>query len=446
MLANPLVSVSDLFSQEHGVHALLPFVARCFPGTPVLAVALGARSRRSDWDKLAATLAPLLTEHTLLIQSTDFSHYLDPVQARLHDQQTLRALASDSPALVAQLKQPANIDSVAAQYIQLKLQREIYGARPTVSANRNSQHYIAAPLLVTTSYIVQFYSPETLALPGAEHYFFAGDTFFGRYLRQRLDNPAWRKELVARVRHITGGASLIVNLEGVLLRHCPHHLGVYELGMPLASSLSTLRELNVVAVSVANNHSHDFGTAEYKRMRRALKNRGIVVIENKKVADFGEFRLAAATDVENRGEPKTDRLQKRDIASIKSCRSSQPLFAFLHFGEEYSREPSARVLAISAQLEAQGVSLVLGSHTHTSGQLECGLNNCRAWALGNFVFDQLDPRVSGSLLEVTFFEQDTYFLRLHPLGNLYAAIPIGNPASAPGSDVRALPSANSKSP
>jgi len=40
---------------------------------------------------------------------------------------------------------------------------------------------------------------------------------------------------------------------------------------------------------------------------------------------------------------------------------------------------------------------------------------CQVFSLGNFLFDQEGPRVSGMLLEAVFFPQGTYFLKVHPL-------------------------------
>jgi hypothetical protein len=39
--------------------------------------------------------------------------------------------------------------------------------------------------------------------------------------------------------------------------------------------------------------------------------------------------------------------------------------------------------------------------------------------LGNFIFDQSGPNISGAVLEVLFFPQGTYFLRWLPVGNLF---------------------------
>jgi poly-gamma-glutamate synthesis protein (capsule biosynthesis protein) len=92
----PLVSESALFSHEHGVQAVLPFAAHFFHGVPVLAIVCGIRTGITEWRALAAALEPLLDDDTLLIQSTDFSHYLSAGEAARRDTETLRVL---SPAI-----------------------------------------------------------------------------------------------------------------------------------------------------------------------------------------------------------------------------------------------------------------------------------------------------------------------------------------------------------
>lgn len=416
---NPLVSASNLFSHEHGVRALLPFVAHYFPRALVVAVALHRDSQPSQWDSLAQTLAPLLTSDTLVLQSTDFSHYLPWQKARQYDQETLRVLSLGDPAGVAGLKQPQHLDSRGAQYLQLRLQKQVYQAKPVVVASRNSQEYSAQPLDSTTSYLVQVYSPENLPVQGVQRFFFAGDTFFGRYLAGKLARGTWREGLVKRVRQLTGGAPLIVNLEGVMKAECPSDPGPLKLCMAAAPALDTLRDLNVAAVSLANNHTHDFGESSYRTMQRLLADAGTIILENGAVKDMGPFHLAAATDLDNRQEPLRALLTDADLRRFAAMPPDKPRFAFLHWGQEYTGAPGPREQALAARLKAGGVELVIGSHPHRAGALTGDQWHCLAYSLGNFIFDQRRPEVSGALLEVMFFPQGTYFLRLHPLGNLY---------------------------
>ncbi|RJR48405.1 MAG: AmmeMemoRadiSam system protein B [Deltaproteobacteria bacterium] len=430
LLNNPLVNESGLFSHEHGVRALLPFIVHYFPQAAIVPIAIRGNSRPADWDSLARTLTPLLTPETLLVQSTDFSHYLTPAQARRMDQETLRVLSGGDPRQVLSLNEPDHLDSRGCQYLQLLLQRRIFGAGPTVIANRNSQGYTSEPVNKTTSYIVQLYSADALPVKGTQSYFFGGDTFCGRFVAQRLATPASRDALIRQVLKITGGNPLILNLEGVLTEKCPESPGPYTLCMKAPLTLPLLRTLHVRAVSLANNHSHDLGENSYQEMCRRLAGQGIACLENRGVLDLGPFYLAGFTDVDNQAEQKTARLTREDLAGLDRLKKDKPLFALLHWGREFADTAGPREKALAALLEAKGVEVVIGCHSHRVSTLEGTRKSCRVFSLGNFLFDQYQPPVSGMLVEAVFFPQDTYFLKVHPLKNLYHLRPSAGKACA----------------
>ncbi|MFH1114928.1 MAG: CapA family protein [Pseudomonadota bacterium] len=323
------------------------------------------------------------------------------------------------PEFVKSLKQPENLDSKAAQYLQLRLQKEIFRARPTVTANRNSQEYFADPIAKTTSYIVQVYSPEPLQVEAAEHYWFAGDTFFGRYVEKSLLDSKGRHKLVEDVLRTTGGEKLIVNLEGVVAKECPENPGLYKLCMKTDVTVQTLKALNVTAVNLANNHNRDEGNEAYTEMKRLLTNCGITVLENRSITDFGRFRLAALTDVDNSEKEKYAVLRQHDLVELESCPRDKPIFAFVHWGREYSGRPGPRETALGSALHGSGAELIIGCHSHKSGKLSCQLGSCGIFSLGNFIFDQIGAQVSGQLLHVMFFPQGTYFLKAVDIENFY---------------------------
>jgi AmmeMemoRadiSam system protein B len=418
LLKNPLVSESSLFSQEHGIQALLPFVAHYCPQAQIVPLAIRRRSDPAEWDSLAESLAPLLGPGTLVVQSTDFSHYLPPKEARRRDQDILRVLSLGDPKGVLALTEPAHLDSRACQYLQLRLQRKVFRAGPTVLANRNSQEYTAAPLVKTTSYIVQLYSAEPLGLDSTKSYFFGGDTFFGRGVAKRLAYPERRQALVQQVREITRGRPLVANLEGVLTGKPPDPVGPYTLWMEDALSLPILKDLNIRAVSLANNHSLDLGEEPYREMVRSLSQQGIACLEQGRVLDLGDFYLAGFTDLNNQSEAKAGRLTREDLKCLGQVKKDKPLFAFLHWGLEFARQAGPREESLAGLLEDMGVEVVIGCHAHRAGSLEGNRKSCRVFSLGNFIFDQDRTRTSGILLEAVFFPQGTYFLRVHPVDPL----------------------------
>jgi poly-gamma-glutamate synthesis protein (capsule biosynthesis protein) len=422
LLASPLVAPSNLFAQEHGIQALTPFLARFFPGAGLVAVAIRKTATPAQWDELAAALTPLLDEKTLLVQSTDFSHYLSPAQATRMDQQTLRLLADPDPKALLQLDQPGHVDCRGALYLQRKLQQDVYRATPTTVTNRNSQAYSKTPITRSTSYMVQYYSPDPASLPGPNRFVFAGDTFLGRFMARLLARPGKRRELVTLVREATGGAPMVVNLEGVLNRRCPKHPGPYTLCMDEAATLDLLRKLHVAAVGLANNHVLDCGPAALGRMKRTLGRAGIAGIVAGTIRDLGPFQLAALTDLDNAAVQRQKLLRPAAIGRLLRTKQGKKLFAMIHWGAEFAAGPGEREQALARALRQAGAELVIGAHPHRSWPVSADKDALVAWSLGNFLFDQKRPEASGSLVEVRFFSQGTYALRVIPLGNLYARL------------------------
>lgn len=161
-----LCARSTLFAREHGVRALLPFIAHWFPGAKVVAVAVNITATQEQCDAFIDMLEPLLDQRTLVVQSTDFSHYLPLGQARVRDRQTLHLLYNGESGDVFRLTQPGHLDSLACHYIQSVIQTRRYGALPSVLANRNSQYHAPLPQEGTTSYIAAVYA--TLQAPPQE--------------------------------------------------------------------------------------------------------------------------------------------------------------------------------------------------------------------------------------------------------------------------------------
>jgi len=168
-------------------------------------------------------------------------------------------------------------------------------------------------------------------------------------------------------------------------------------------------------VSLANNHSRDLGEDSYREMRRRLTDAGIACLENRQVLDLGPFCLVGFTDVDNQSEAKTARLTRQDLDSLGRLKRDKPLFAMMHWGREFAAQAGPREQALAALLEDRGVEVIIGCHSHRASRLEGTRKSCRAFSLGNFLFDQESPRVSGMLLEAVFFPQGTYFLKVHPL-------------------------------
>jgi AmmeMemoRadiSam system protein B len=424
--ASPLVEDSCLFALEHGVHALLPFVRQYLPGTPVLPVAISIRSTRADWERLAEALTPLVSERTLILQSTDFSHYLPHHAARPRDQQTLNVLASGSLDAVAALNQPEHLDSAGAMYVHLALQQRLRGAAPRVLANENGQQYSPNFIAETTSYMVlAFMRPDAAPTPlpaGARRFFLAGDTFFGRRMSRALLDEAAAARVEDAVREATGGGAIVANLEGVLLPDLPSDLPELVLAMPSAQATAWLKRLNVQAVSLANNHAFDIGPSGYAETKATLDAAGIAHFGQGERLDFSGVALVGLTDLGTNASQETTLIDATLLDRLVVGDAETPVLAFVHWGEEYVPSPSRREVELAEEMRRRSVAAIVGAHPHRASDGVVALgggDTALVYSLGNFLFDQTAAKATGALTEITVFDQGTIFVRPVELPNLY---------------------------
>ena len=331
---------SNLFQGEHGIAALLPFVAHFFPKARIEPIVISPNAVKADWEQAISLLLPLVTARTLIVQSTDFSHYLPSWIAQQRDQETLNVLSANSPDQVALLVPSDHLDSRGAQYVQMRLQSILGAKAPIVIANRNASEYTHV-YSNSTSYIVQLFSkaaldPTALQYPDQQVVYFGGDTFFGRYLTQPLIGEASRRAMFAEIRRATGGLPLIVNLEGVALDEVPEQLPDDRHAMPSGLAIPGLQAMNVVAASLANNHGFDLGPVGLDETLAALKRAGVRALQHGEIADLGKFRLVTLNFVSKRQIPGFPVVQDGELNDLCAHQARPPLLAFLHWGTEYS--------------------------------------------------------------------------------------------------------------
>lgn len=419
---------SSLFEREHALQALLPFIAEFFPGVKIVPVAISIMSRRSDWDAGLKHLEPLITPRTLILQSTDFSHFLPIETAIQRDQEVLNTIAAGDVDVLARLRQPDHMDSIGSQYIHMMLQSKLYGAKPIVIANANSQQYFKERVERSTSYIVQLYCVKPAAgrrcgwTAQGKTFFFGGDVLAGRNFTRHLKDEGTGKAISDTVLAITRGAPMIVNLEGVIADELPDRLANSVMVSQSRVTLDWLTRLNVVGAGLANNHVMDLGADAFEDMKALLDRSKITTLPHGAPKDFGPFRLVALTDLSNAGPVFTDRLTAQEIEQLPVANLPAPLVAFVHWGQDGVRDPSEREAYLAGLLNRQAVSAIIGAHSHVASESITVIGGGETQvihSLGNFIFDQNGPKASGALLEVTFFEQGTFATRLVPIPNLY---------------------------
>jgi AmmeMemoRadiSam system protein B len=436
LTSEEFVEESDLFIHEHGILAVLPFIAFIFPNVPIIPLVLNTGSQIDSWNIIADLVRTVTTPNTLIVQSTDYSHFLLPGTARQRDQETLNLIATGVPASVATLHQSNHIDSKAAQYVQLKLQSEFFHSHQVVVANRNSTEY--APYVgPSTSYIVSVFAQDS-SIPSRFKYddhdltYFGGDVFVGRFFNEPLRSQKTIDELVAVVRHAAGdGRRLVVNLEGAV-SSLPFVTDLPERHiMDAALALPILKRMNVCAASLANNHSYDLGPTGIRNLLPLLSSAGVRAEQNMECLDLGAFRMISLNfvgDGDHRGYPVVKKtgdpsapIDGAERARILRIEGAPPVVAFVHWGREYTSEASDLERAIAEDLARCGATLVVGAHSHQPSNLELTAEGqaLMLYSLGNLLFDQKSPKGDGVLLELRTFAQGTIAVRKAPIPNMY---------------------------
>ena len=417
---------SCLFADDHGILALLPFLRHAFPDARLVPVSISIRSKREDWDRLADLLRPMIGEKTLIVQSTDFSHYHPHGRARLFDQQTLNLLAEGDLGKLARLNQPDHLDSLGAMQVQMALQRDVYGALPVVLASENQQQHTSAHLAETTSYILiafgRFGPGDAPHDQQAEVYYLAGDAHFGRAMTKALTDADAAERVTEAILSRTGGRPLILNLEGVILPNVPEALPHMTIAMPQELTIPWLKQLNVAAVGLANNHAMDLGPVGLEETKAALDAAGIPHFGQGERIDLGQLTLIGLTDLDSSGPPFSGLIGADLLDRLVVEDAARPVVAYVHWGREYETTPSARETELAQEMRLRGVTVIAGAHPHvTDGRLATlgGGETLMAYSLGNFLFDQTAETASGTLLELRVFDQGTVFARLIELPNLF---------------------------
>jgi poly-gamma-glutamate synthesis protein (capsule biosynthesis protein) len=417
---------SDLFVHEHGIAAELPFVRHFWPDARIVPIAISYNASRADCDRAVSLLEKLIGPRTLVVQSTDYSHYLSTDAAQQRDQETLNIIAAGDADAVLKLVQPAHMDTRAAQYIQMKLQDRALKSAATVVANRNSVEYGGAPTR-TTSYIVTVYAEHPpggaeLRYPDQQLVYFGGDVFAGRWFTASLADHDVASAIVGKITSVTGGAPMVVNLEGVVMDEPPEGIGTALHVMHASLAVPILRALNVKVAGLANNHSFDLGAAGFEESRAVLQRAGIAPLGHEQIVDVGPFRLLGLNFIgkaDYRGYPV---VKENELDRLCRMSARPPLIAFVHWGEEYTDRAGPAEYAAAQAMQACGLAAVIGAHPHhAAAHIEAmqGGEYQLTYSLGNLLFDQAGERGSGALLELRAFKQGTFATRLIPIPNLF---------------------------
>ncbi len=433
----PFVHNQDFFYREHGIGAELPFIKYYFPQARVIALAIKGNASKEQLDQIVDKLKQILTPDSLIVQSTDFSHYLTPSQAESCDKQTLEILKSGGPERLFTLNQPANLDSIAAQYIQMRLQKEFFGSIFHLSDHKNSQDYTKEKVYSSTSYIVQTYFKDDNALVYDGSIIFVGDIMLSRTIGKIMEKHNDYNFPFLRTSDFLNSADIrFGNLECPISdREGPSDNKYLFCASPKV--VDGLKKVGFDVLSVANNHMWDYGKDAFVDTLNYMKKAGIASVGggmNFKEAHKGVQKDINGTKIIFLGY--TDLLLKNTSAAknsagvsylnidqmikdIKDAKNMADMVVVsLHWGREYQPQHNDKQEQIAKAAIDAGASLIVGHHPHVVQEVEKYKDGYIAYSLGNFVFDQNFSKETqtGLVLKVIIKNRRIFRLEQYQIG------------------------------
>ena len=391
---SPLAGLQPaLFEKEHGIYAVLPFIAHELPSAKIVPIVISQdRFWRIDRTKLMQALEPLLDQYTAVVVSSDFSHYLPVKQADLQDDATAKTLFAADLNGISALKNPDQSDCPGCLFLLATLADRGGFYNPSVLSHTNSARILGdetAPQ-TTSHFTIVFYKNARLTSDDAA---FAGDVTVTRGRAAPLS-----KEKSA---FWSGSGTRVVNMEGPLGTACSGNKNPYI----FCNSFVRWEEIAGLAThwSVVNNHMLDHGAHGLQETQDILGRNG----EKPLLwfpTDEDNFRFFAVTAIMN---PVPDAAtfdipaRYRDVLdALRASPSDKFKVVVVHAGTEY--EPLASELErkyLRSFVDA-GADAVLAMHSHIPGDMEVYKGRPIFRSLGNFVFDQGDTVPTSTSLMV----------------------------------------------
>lgn len=174
----------------------------------------------------------------------------------------------------------------------------------------------------------------------------------------------------------------IVNFEGTLSKNGERADKTFAFrGDP--ENVSILKEGSVEAVTLANNHSRDYGDVSLEDTKNTLKDAGIEYAINSEIAKLNVKGVNVAVI----GLYQLDGSADRIISSVMSKAADADLkIVQIHWGIEKEAEPSEEQVNLAHIAIDKGADLVIGHHPHVLQGVEKYKGKYICYSLGNFCF------------------------------------------------------------
>jgi poly-gamma-glutamate capsule biosynthesis protein CapA/YwtB (metallophosphatase superfamily) len=237
------------------------------------------------------------------------------------------------------------------------------------------------------------------------HILFAGDVMLGRSVLTRAREANDFGYPFEKVKNILTEADIsFINLENPIVDKCPPH----DSGFIFCTDpqmLIGMRSSGIDIVTLANNHSANYGKDGLRETKEYLTQNGILytgvgelVTITKADTTFGFLGF----DKSQQSKPQLTH-EERDLIS-SSAGSVDVLIIGMHWGVEYQNKALEGQRSLAREFVSLGADAVVGHHPHWLQDYETIDGVPVYYSLGNFVFDQMwsEETKKGMVVELVF--------------------------------------------
>ncbi|MBI3572665.1 MAG: CapA family protein [Candidatus Kerfeldbacteria bacterium] len=234
-------------------------------------------------------------------------------------------------------------------------------------------------------------TPRVNATTGSWSMTMMGDIMLDRHVRQSITaNGQFFPFAKIQSNIKNSGDIVLANLEGPFTTNKTRATSTNLIFTFDPAMAPVLKQAGITMVSLANNHTLNFGQAGLDATRSTLRSAGLDYFGDPK--NRAGYTITKTVNGRRIGFVGYHGLTAGLPVVLDEIRRLRPnvdtLIVMPHWGIEYNLKFTGRQQADAHQLIDAGADLVIGSHPHVAEPFEVYNGKFIAYSLGNFIFDQ----------------------------------------------------------
>lgn len=188
--------------------------------------------------------------------------------------------------------------------------------------------------------------------------------------------------------------------------------------------LPLLNDLGFTHLSLANNHSFDYGQKNYGNTALELKNSGMIPFGHPTIhstttsvtyTEVGDKKVALIGLHTLEKTPTDEEIKK---IFFEASNQSDFQIVYIHWGEEYKLRNNSTQKELATRLVSAGADLIVGHHPHVVQNIDYINNVPVFYSLGNFIFDQYFSSDTQKGMMIDFDLTEQLSIRIIPVSSI----------------------------